>query len=206
MGFDVRVCTHPNKIEKQPLKLNELILFSILLIYTYLIADPLSILLGASFHVQSFNDFNLHDIIVILIIAPLIEEVTFRIHLSGEQKHAWGLLLMALTFSIIMKSWWIVIIILLTGGLVFLLYDEFSKFVTGKFFNTIFFVSCLLFSLAHWDQIDTDLFYPKILIVLIYLPISLYLAYARKKYGLAIAICAHSFYNFSVLTINSLLY
>jgi hypothetical protein len=197
---------YPIKIEKQRFKFNELIPFSILLIYIYLIADPISILIGASFHIQSFNDFNLRDIAVILIIAPLIEEVTFRIHLSGDQKHAWGLLLMLLTFSIFMNFGWIVIIILFFGGFVFLFYDEFSKFVTEKFFNTIFFVSCFLFSLAHWDQIDTDLFYPKILIVLIYLPISIYLAYARKKYGLAIAICAHSFYNFSVLALNSLVY
>ncbi|MGF1587047.1 MAG: type II CAAX prenyl endopeptidase Rce1 family protein [Bacteroidales bacterium] len=197
---------YPNNIKKDSIKFRELVIYSVLLIYIYLIADPLSTLLGTSFHTQSFNSFDMPDILAIVIIAPFIEEITFRVHLSGEKKHAWGLLLMVFTFSIFLEFWWTVVIILLFGGFVFLLYEGFSEFITGKFFNMIFFISCILFSLAHYNEIDSDSFYIKILIVLIYLPISIYFAYTRRKYGLIIAIGAHSFYNFSVLTINSLVY
>ncbi len=155
---------------------------------------------------QSFKDFDFENLLGILILAPILEEILCRIHLSGKKRHAWGALLMVIAFTLLMEIWWALLFILLFVGFVILYYDEFAEFIAVRFFNQVFYFSIFLFAFAHIHQIEAESFYVKFFIVLIYLPISLYFGYARKKYGLAIAICAHSLYNFSVLAINSQLY
>jgi len=197
----------PNTIEREPIKLKELLIFTGLLCYIYIITDPIGTLFGISSHEQTFGDFDMSGILRILIFAPLIEEVFFRIHLSGQKKHAWGVLLMLIPLSLIFNLGWIIIILLLFGGFVILFYDKFSEFISEKYFNPVFFISSFLFALAHFHQIDAETFFGRFLIIIIaYLPIGIYFGYVRKKYGLAIVICTHSFFNFSVLTINSLIY
>lgn len=197
---------YPNTIKKEPIRLKELINFSVLLCYIYIITDPIGALLGISSQTQSFKDFDISGILRVLILAPIIEEVFFRTHLSGQRKHAWGVLLMVIPLSFIFNIGWALIILLLFGGFVILLYDKFSEFISEKFFNSVFYISSLLFAFAHYYQIDAELYGKLVIIIIAYLPIGLYFGYVRKKYGLTIAICTHSLLNFSVLAINSQIY
>lgn len=197
----------PNRIEKESIKLKELLNFFGLLCYIYIITDPIGTLLGISSHEQSFGDFDMSGILRILIIAPLIEEIFFRIHLSGQKNHAWGGVLMLIPLSLMFNLGWLIIILLLFGGFIILFYDKFSEFISEKYFNQVFFISSFLFALAHFHQIDAETIFGRFLIIIIaYLPMGIYFGYVRKKYGLAIVICIHSFFNFTVLIINSLIY
>ncbi|MGF1587048.1 MAG: type II CAAX prenyl endopeptidase Rce1 family protein [Bacteroidales bacterium] len=196
---------NPANIKEQQLKFQDFIIFSLLLVYIYFIAGPI-VSLVESYNIKAFSDIDLKELLAILIVAPLIEEISFRTHLSGEKKDVWGALLMFFVFFFFLKIWWGIVILLLFGGFIFLLYDEFTELICGKYYNLVFYISSLLFGLAHINVINSDSIIFKLLfIVTLYLPISLYFGYVRKKLGLAYAICAHSFYNFSALTLNSLL-
>lgn len=197
---------YPNNIKKQHFKFEDLIIFLSLLIYINFIASPIISLLE-SYSSQAYGDFDVKELIMILIIAPFIEEISFRTHLSGDKKQAWGALLMFFVFLFFLKIWWGIVIFLLFGGFIILLYDEFAELICKKYYNLVFFLSSFLFGLAHINQIDSDLILFKLLfIVTLYFPISIYFGYVRKKLGLIFAIGAHSLYNFSALVINSLIY
>jgi hypothetical protein len=194
-------------LKRTPLNLRELLLFSLLMSYIYLITDPIAALLNITSHTQTFKDFHYKGLFSVLIIAPIVEEVLFRIHLSGQKKHAWGVLLMAIPLSLVFHFAWILIIVLLFGGFIILYYDEFSNFISVRFFNYVFYFTGFIFALSHYNQIDAEMYYGKFIIILIaYFPIGLYFGYIRKKYGFVTGIVIHSFYNFSILAINSQIY
>lgn len=197
----------PNTLERSPLKLKELLNFFGLLCYIYIITDPIASFFGISSNEQVFNDYELKGIIRVLIIAPILEELLFRIHLSGQRNHAWGSLLMIIPISLIFNLGWIIIILLLFGGFIVLFYEKFSEIISDKFFNLVFYISSFLFALAHFPVIDANTIYGRFLIIIIaYFPIGIYFGYMRKKYGLSISVCTHSLLNFSVLAINSQIY
>ncbi len=196
-----------NTIKRTLLNIRELLFFLMLLSYIFLITDPIGILLGITSHTQTFKDFHFQGLFRVLVLAPVLEETFFRIHLSGEKKHAWGVLLMAIPLSLTFNFGWVLIILLLFGGFIILYYDEFSNFISVRFFNPIFYITSLIFAITHYHQIDTEMFYGKIIVILIaYLPIGIYFGYIRKKYGFIAVIIVHSLYNFSILTINSQIY
>jgi hypothetical protein len=95
---------YPYNIRRQPIKASELVVFSLLLVYVYIIADP--IVSPFEVYFPGLTDVDLGDLLVILIAAPVIEEISFRIHLSGERKHARGVLLMLFVFFWFLKIWW----------------------------------------------------------------------------------------------------
>ncbi len=198
------------KIKRKAFSIQEVAYFFFLLLYIYVIANPISNKLEASIPIITFHELNLYGIINILIIAPVIEEFLFRIHLSGEKKHIWAVFLMIISFVFVFIPdlfLWFLIIILLFGGFFILYYEEFSSIMTGKLFNLLFYVSCILFALMHFHQVDAETIPVKIMVVLIFFfPLGFYFGYIRKSYGLVSSIIAHSLYNLSVLIINSLYY
>jgi hypothetical protein len=196
---------NPSTLKQETFKAKELFNFILLLAFVYFITDPISTFFGDTSHTKTFGDFDLIGIFSALMFAPVIEEVTFRMHLSGQKKHAWGVLLMLVTFTLFMKLGWALVALLLFGGFIFIYYDEFAEFISVRYYNPVFYITAFLFSLAHINNIDSHiLLHYKIIIILTYLPIGIYFGYIRKKYGLVMAILAHSFYNLSVLTLNGL--
>ncbi len=197
-------------IKEKAFSIHEIFYFLFLIIYIYIIASPISNNLQASMPIITFHQLNIIEALSILIIAPVVEEILFRIHLSGKKKHIWAIFLMVLSsvFMLIPDLFvWILIIILLFGGFFLLYYEEISSILAGRFFNHLFYFSSVLFAMVHFHQVDANHILIKILVIIMFFfPLGIYFGYMRKRYGLASSILAHSFYNLSVLVINSLVY
>ncbi|MCC9138791.1 type II CAAX prenyl endopeptidase Rce1 family protein [Pontibacter silvestris] len=200
---------NPKQIRIESPRIGEVINFVIIIIYVYLVADPISKMLGASVQTESIHSFSNIELLIAIILAPIYEEIIFRTHLSGERKHFWSILIIIVILVVVFNNLGLFFIIPVATFFIVIIfnYQKFFNFAIEKHFNITFYVTSVLFAVVHYQNIDVDSPIKKIVILLLtYVPISIYFGYIRKKYGLLSSITVHSINNLLILYINSLVY
>lgn len=181
----------------QRIKLKE---FVILLVLTLLVAVPFGLLLEWA-GVDQFDhmlmevlDTNKWLVLVLgIVIAPLIEESVFRLHLDLKRSSIWwGLGLTVLTLN---EVWYPTAILMVY--LVYLLIRSRDVDLPSQKF--VVYTSAILFALVHMgNYIDFDFgkyFYWVPFLVIIQFWVGLVLSYIRSKHGMWTAIGFHAVYN-----------
>ena len=181
----------------QQIKLKE---FVTLLILTLLIVVPFGLLLEW-FGIDQF-DHKLMEIlegnkwlvlVLAIVLAPIIEEPVFRLHLDRQRSSIWwGLGLAVLTFS----EFWYPIALLMIYLVYLLIRSSDANPPSQKF---VVYTSATLFALIHLGNY-TDFNYGKYyywvpFLVGIQFFVGLVLSYIRSKYGMWAAIGFHAVYN-----------
>ena len=196
-------------------------LFSLELIYltySFLIADQISLRLGA----DGFLNDNLYDsshqvLVLSILIVPPFEELISRTYLNRKLNY-FGLfflflLFISILFSVYSKTISIFFIILLIVLLLLGFYKGFRNLRQKAKNNFIyfFFASSFLFAFAHIPVIDSSysvLNFGTRLIVVIFsiFPFAVILGLVRLKYGLKYSILLHIINNAVILTLNGVIY
>jgi hypothetical protein len=206
----ISISISPKNIKSSKYKSKEFFYFIFLIAYAYLIADPLSAYFDARGYQTSFTNTNGHIILFSVLVTPFIEELIFRTHLSGRREDKWSLPVMISVFLYIFfdVNLYVISLILVIGMASIIFFNKkVSMFFLDRYFNYTFLFTSLGFALAHFSIVDIEIVPIKILILLVsYLPISLYFGYIRKKYGLMWSIGAHSLNNFTLILFNTIIY
>lgn len=181
----------------QRIKLKE---FVLLLLLTFLVVVPFALLLEWA-GVDQFDhilmemlDTNKWLVLTFgVLIAPLIEEPIYRLHLDRQRSSIWwGLGLAVLTFS----EFWFPTAILMIYLVYLLIRSRDADPPSQKF---VVYTSAILFALVHMgNYIDFDFgkyFYWVPFLVIVQFWIGLVLSYIRSKYGMWTAIGFHAVYN-----------
>jgi membrane protease YdiL (CAAX protease family) len=188
---------------------------SIYLVYTYLIADPLSLHLGA----DGFLESETTPIVILfsVFLIPTLEELICRSFLNKKLSHIWVFpIFLGILGLIFYFSHFIISLIFITLILVIIIARLFSpidkiKSTLKKYFVLFFFISSFLFAFAHIPAIHSKsielTFSTKLFISVISLfPISIILGRIRILFGLRYSILLHCINNAMILIINSVVY
>jgi membrane protease YdiL (CAAX protease family) len=134
-------------------------------------------------------------ITMLLIIAPIIEEIAFRYWITKPKAIFLTVMILFVGFSFGHIVVWVLCGLL--AVLVFYWKNHIKEFILGNSFFTIIF-SSVLFGLVHINNYTTFNFW---IIIPIFILISLgvFLAVLRIKFGIVSAIAAHMFYNLLVV-------
>ena len=183
----------------------------IIKIYNFLIVDNIFFTLGINSTSSNFQNISIIGFISAIFIAPIIEEIIFRTHLNFKKKHFFGLILMLLAFAVVFNSsgWYFTVIAVSLSILILVFHDKFQYLIQVRYQKGTFIVTSILFCLIHYSYLNEYNFsvLEKIgLLLLHYLPLSLFLGVLRKKSGLVPSMGAHSLNNFLSILGNSLLY
>lgn len=151
------------------------------------------------------------QIISAFILAPIIEEVIFRIYLSFKEEHYFGVLLFVIASALqfYQLGWFYLFILGIIFLLILLFYEKSRIIISIKHPEITFWVTSVVFCFFHYSYLSEYSFnlLPQIgLLLLGYLPLSLYLGYIRNKQGLIISIIAHCLFTFISVIGNSLFY
>lgn len=201
---------------KQQLAFLSIVVYeSIYLIYTYLIADPLSLHLGADGFLES-KTTPLVILFSVLLIPPF-EELICRSFLNKKLSYLWvfpiflGFPALIFYFSYpLITLIFIVLILLLIVIKLFFSIDRIKIILTNNFI-IFFYFSCFLFAFMHIPAIHSKnielTFLTKLFIVLISIfPISIVLGRIRLLFGLRYSVLLHCINNAMILIINSIMY
>lgn len=211
----IKTISHPiidlkNKIDSQFLKILA-IAFLAEIAFTYLISDPIAMRLGVTGFDDTFSTVDNFSIWSALLIAPIIEELLFRFHLSGKREHAYCFLIPLFITMLVFITYWYFCLI---GAIIFLVFirGEAYKFpekkeLSSTLFYTIFIITAVMFSSLHYVNIVVENEMLAIFLVIIALtPSALLFGYVRYKKGLLYAIVFHSLSNLTTFILNDLIY
>ncbi|WP_460545931.1 CPBP family intramembrane glutamic endopeptidase [Echinicola sediminis] len=172
--------------------------------------EPIADYYGVGGNTPCFFDTDWYELAVLLLVAPLSEELIFRGYLSGYTKHYLFILIQILLFVILHITWvvWVSVCSVLLIGLFFNETkevgddDQISKRLL--YLSALF--SSILFSLGHLMSMTGDSAQNKIIVALIaFLPGGLLFSYVRFKEGILAAIIVHALINLGVVSLNTLL-
>lgn len=187
------------------------ILYLAIIVYTYLISDPIAMRLGVKGYDDTFSTIDSFSIWSALLIAPIIEELLFRFHLSGQRAHAYFFLIPLIIVMFVFKTYWY---IFLLGAILFLIRmwweekkEPGKKNLSTFLFYTIVIITSLIFASLHFINVVTDNETLAIFLVIMALtPAALLLSFIRYKKGLVYAMVFHCISNFITLFLNGLIY
>lgn len=188
---------------------------SIYLLYTYLIADPLSLYLGADGFTDSETSFLV--ILFSIFLVPTFEELIFRSFLNKKLRYIWVLpmtvglcgVIFYFFYSLVSLIFFIIMLVMLLIRLS--LSVDRIKFILKNNFTLFFYFSSFLFAFVHIPAIHSKsielTFNTKLIITTIsILPISIILGRIRVLFGLRYSILLHCINNAMILIINSMFY
>lgn len=174
--------------------------FLVLLILTLLIIIPYALFLEATgmdqfdnIVEQMLKDNKWLVVISVILLAPILEEPVFRLHLDLKKSSIWwGIALGGLFLA---QAWWL--IVLFWMYLFYLLYEV--NVGNPPRFKIVFWISATFFALIHLGNF-TDFnfqkyFYWVPLMVGAQFLVGLVLSYIRLKHGMIWAILFHGVYN-----------
>ena len=191
---------------------NYVSLLFIIKIYNFLVVDKIFFSLDIGSNLSNFQNISIIGFISAIFIAPIIEETIFRTHLSFNKKHFFGVFLMLLTFAIFfsLTGGWIYAIIVISIGTLFLVFhNKFRYLIQERYHNGTYIFTSILFCIINYSYLKGYNFSVIVkigLLLLHYLPLSLYLGVISKKFGLVSSMGAHSVNNFLSIIGNSLYY
>tara|TARA_B100000378_G_scaffold68420_1_gene51538 strand:- start:2064 stop:2702 length:639 start_codon:yes stop_codon:yes gene_type:complete len=205
------ILTRFTNFKNRPSWAIDFILFFCIVIFALFISDPLLRVIGIDFRNYTFKRMQTTQIISAFVLAPIIEEIIFRTHLSFKQSHHFGVLLFTIACSLQFRhqGWFYLSIFGVIFLLISFLYEKSHVIISIKHPRITFWFTSVVFCFFHFpylSEYDLNLLTKVGLLLLGYLPLSLYLGYLRKSQGLIFSIMAHSFFNFFSVIGNSLYY
>jgi membrane protease YdiL (CAAX protease family) len=186
-------------------------LFFKLLLLFYIISLPVGFIVGLLIKLLNFHDteFNYNTLTILfagIILAPIIEEILFRLLLIPKYKNV----IIFFCFSICMASMSVIkgsklyLIIFLIFGVVSFLFLRNKKYLRNaqrflmNHFYYIFYASCILFGLYHvtnYTPVNYKLLLLMPIIVFPQMVVGAFLGYIRMKFGITYSILFHSITN-----------
>lgn len=187
------------------------ILYIAIIAYTYLISDPIAMSLGVKGYDRAFSDLDSVSIWSALLIAPIIEELIFRFHLSGRREHAYFFLIPMIIVMFVFNSFWYIFFL---GAVLFMIrmwwegrQESNKKNLSNFLFYTMVIITTLIFTSLHFITVVTDDEMLAIFSVILALtPSALLFSFIRYKKGLVYAMVFHSLSNFTTIFLNGLIY
>jgi hypothetical protein len=187
------------------------VLFIAKIAYTYLVADVIAVLLGVGGFDQSFGQMDNLSIWSALLIAPVIEELLFRFHLSGKRYHGCFFLIPLISLMIVFRELWFFGLLAISLFLGYMIWDskkypEKANLSKGMFY-TIFILTAIIFAALHYGNVEAENQLMAIgMVVIAITPASLLYGYIRYKKGLQYSMAVHGISNFTIITLNGLIY
>jgi len=137
------------------------------------------------------------------LIAPILEELLFRTHLSGKGKDSWSVYTLCLVVILFLPVNNICIKFLLFAitsllALYLVLKPRVVYFVLRKYYLVTLIVTTVLFAFSHYSAIyepSKSIEFTLASIVLIYIPVSFTFAFIRIRYGMILVMVFHSLNN-----------
>lgn len=188
-----------------------IVVFIFIIAYGFIVVDNIFKLLKINNNIDTFYNLSGIEFVSAIFIAPILEEFIFRTHLSYERKHFYGILLIILASGLFYSDlgvYFLLFLFLLFIIIVFF-YNKTQVLLMIRFPKATFLSTSIIFCVFHFFYLkDYDFtFLNKVMILLLhYLPLSLFLGFIRKKYGLSYSMMAHSVNNILVLLGNSLFF
>jgi len=188
-----------------------LLLLLCIVLFTSFVIDPiLAYYLDVTGAKDTFISLTSLETISAIIIAPVIEEIIFRTHLSFKRKHFYGIFFLIVYVGIIFNTFVVVTFIFVAAVLLFVLifYEQTLKIVIVKNQKLTFFATSILFGCSHFfllDAYDFGFFLKFTVLMLYYLPIAFLLGKIRKNHKLIFPMAAHSLYNVLTLFVNTII-
>lgn len=189
-------------------KPTELAIFVLILISNFLIGDPLSSYLGAEAYTKGMLQLSNVELLSALVLAPVLEELIFRTHLTQNKKFQFTIPIMIIVAVISLSAYgqWVLVM----GVVIFFVTIYFlskSKFEHTRYFVALFFGTALIFTLMHMPNFHSRSTTGDLIIALVSLfPMAVFFGYMRFKYGLVFSILTHSINNLLVLGLNTIFY
>lgn len=185
------------------------------MVYTYLVADPISLRLGADGFLDS--EITFLAIVFSIVLVPILEELICRSYLNKKIQYLWVapvfLGFYGLIFPTICPKISILFGVFILLTLVARLFLPLSKIklVLKSNFSLFFIFSSFLFAFAHIPAIHSESldisFSIKLTVAMISIfPIAIILGWIRVLFGLRYSILLHCINNGMILIINSMVY
>lgn len=188
-----------------------LIIFLIILAYTYFVSDPLAKYFGITGYQDSFGTMTTLAIFSALLIAPILEELIFRSYFTGYRKDYLLILMQFLLAFIVLFEFFYSIFIIASILIAIFFIENKGKdktiYVSKKLLLSTFILSSILFCILHYKNVESSSVSLSIAFTLIaLLPGALFFGLVRYRNGIVAAMILHSIFNFSVLFLNNIFY
>ncbi|MBS9523749.1 CPBP family intramembrane metalloprotease [Litoribacter alkaliphilus] len=188
-----------------------IILFITKLIYTYMVSDVIAMKLGVGGFDKSFAQMDQLSIVSALLIAPVVEELLFRFHLSGKRSHAYFFLISLAALYLIFFEYWFIYLFTAAVFIACLMWESKktpdNPLLSRPFYLIIFVMTAIIFSALHFVNVEAENKLLALFMVIFALtPSALFFGYVRYKKGLKYSMIIHSLSNLAILSLNGLIY